>query len=428
MAMILVPVFTFTSATPFPGISALSPVLGTALIIASGGQGRIVSPVLKSKGVVAVGLVSYALYLWHWPIMVFIRSVDVEAPAYVMCAGVVVALILAIASYLWIEKPIRGKRTLATRKGAYQFALLFMVITALMIGVSNKSILKDYRLAVVTKVRTFFYGPERELIASRVEREMEYYQKKLNINYMGTSGADDLAREEEVTCSYDKDNTVERLEQCLLVRAKDKNVLVLGDSIGRDTMHAMKRAFPQVNYIMLHQSACPPSDSVETGCFKRLDEILKRIASNVRIEAVVINFRYRPQDWRNVESSLDVVKSLSPNVFMFGVSPMFSKTNVKYIRSLDAAERVPVFIKGTDLSITQWDYWTLADGARAMAQKHGLAFVNVLDFFCPDKKCRLWVGDKVGEPLMVDQQHLSDQGMTEYSNYLKQQPVLRDVL
>lgn len=113
---------------------------------------------------------------------------------------------------------------------------------------------------------------------------------------------------------------------------------------------------------------------------------------------------------------------------MFGVSPMFARSNVKYIRSLDAADGVPRYIQGKDLSITQWDYWALAKEAQLMASRHGLKFVNVLDFFCPAEQCRLWIGDTIGNPLMVDQQHLSDQGMTEYSRYLQQQPQLKNVL
>jgi peptidoglycan/LPS O-acetylase OafA/YrhL len=70
--LILVPAIAYTSATPFPGLAAIPPCLGAALIIASGELGSsFVGRILSCRPVVFVGLISYSLYLWHWPILVF---------------------------------------------------------------------------------------------------------------------------------------------------------------------------------------------------------------------------------------------------------------------------------------------------------------------------------------------------------------------
>lgn len=56
--------------TPFPGLAALPPCLGTAVIIAAGESGtHSVGRLLSLKPVVFIGLISYSLYLWHWPLM-----------------------------------------------------------------------------------------------------------------------------------------------------------------------------------------------------------------------------------------------------------------------------------------------------------------------------------------------------------------------
>ena len=70
IAAIAVAVTTFTPATPFPGAAALLPCLGAAAIIWAGSGGHHpVGDALSLRPVVLVGLISYSLYLWHWPIL-----------------------------------------------------------------------------------------------------------------------------------------------------------------------------------------------------------------------------------------------------------------------------------------------------------------------------------------------------------------------
>src|SRR5205085_2619114 len=67
--------FLFLSGSlPFPGLKALYPTIGTALIIYSGAQNKtIISKILSTKPFVFTGLISYSLYLWHWTLMVFFK-------------------------------------------------------------------------------------------------------------------------------------------------------------------------------------------------------------------------------------------------------------------------------------------------------------------------------------------------------------------
>lgn len=75
LAMICAAILVFTNETPFPGFSALLPTVGAALVIGSGLSGpTFVKRLLSLRPVVFVGLISYSLYLWHWPVIVFQRS------------------------------------------------------------------------------------------------------------------------------------------------------------------------------------------------------------------------------------------------------------------------------------------------------------------------------------------------------------------
>lgn len=94
----------------FPGVGALPSVLGACLVIAAlhgGGTNRL----LSSRPLVAVGLVSYSLYLWHWPLLAFYRATTIgEGETSVRLLLCALAVLLAIGSYRYIETPFRKLR------------------------------------------------------------------------------------------------------------------------------------------------------------------------------------------------------------------------------------------------------------------------------------------------------------------------------
>lgn len=111
-AMIVASLIWLSPQTPFPGLAALPPCLGAALIIyANSTHMTRVGRVLSLKPMVAIGLVSYSLYLWHWPVIVLSRYVlqrQLEGIDHVVALIVIVAL--ALAAWQFIEKPLRRPR------------------------------------------------------------------------------------------------------------------------------------------------------------------------------------------------------------------------------------------------------------------------------------------------------------------------------
>jgi peptidoglycan/LPS O-acetylase OafA/YrhL len=92
----------------FPGWWALLPTLGTALLIAS--PGAWINRVLARQPLVYIGLISYPLYLWHWPILVYLRIVgDAEPSTGMRLIGLALSAVLAWLTYELLEKRIRGK-------------------------------------------------------------------------------------------------------------------------------------------------------------------------------------------------------------------------------------------------------------------------------------------------------------------------------
>ena len=107
MALIAYSVFSYDEATAFPGLSALLPCVGTALLIYSG-EARYSGWILRQRLVVGVGLISYSLYLIHWPLLVFYRYYKFdELTRFETVALVVVSFVAAALMYRFIENPIR---------------------------------------------------------------------------------------------------------------------------------------------------------------------------------------------------------------------------------------------------------------------------------------------------------------------------------
>jgi len=96
------------ATTAWPGWYALLPVAGTVMLIAAGPDNWISTKLLANKYMVAIGLISYPLYLWHWPLIVFGRILsDRPVRPLVMMGIVALSFPLALATYRWVEKPIR---------------------------------------------------------------------------------------------------------------------------------------------------------------------------------------------------------------------------------------------------------------------------------------------------------------------------------
>lgn len=108
MGLIVGSMLFFDGSIPFPGLSALLPCSGAALLIWSGIQsGAWTCRFLTLKPMVFVGLISYSLYLWHWPLIALVKYSS--AYSGIAVPGVfAVSLALGYLSWRWIERPFRN--------------------------------------------------------------------------------------------------------------------------------------------------------------------------------------------------------------------------------------------------------------------------------------------------------------------------------
>ncbi|MFL5239959.1 MAG: acyltransferase family protein [Rhizomicrobium sp.] len=130
LALIAYSVLYYSHTTPFPGSAALVPCLGTALIIAAG-EGAVLNRVLSLKPVLFVGLISYSLYLWHWPIYVFTRAALFRAPTpFETTLLIGMSFALAVLSWRFVEQPFRSRSFRRPRPVLFRGAGIAMAATA----------------------------------------------------------------------------------------------------------------------------------------------------------------------------------------------------------------------------------------------------------------------------------------------------------
>jgi hypothetical protein len=129
-------VIGFSPETAMPGENALVPCVGAALLIyANGDQNTAAARVLSWRPIVFVGLISYSLYLWHWPVFVFARYQSfAPLPLTMSIAWIALSMGLAVLSWRYIERPFRDRRRFS-RRSVFVFAGLG-VVTSVVIGLS----------------------------------------------------------------------------------------------------------------------------------------------------------------------------------------------------------------------------------------------------------------------------------------------------
>ncbi|HEX8445340.1 MAG TPA: acyltransferase family protein [Sphingomonas sp.] len=117
LAAIGIAVLAYGADTPFPGASALLPCLGAAAIVHATGSGPSgVGRLLATRPLVFVGSISYSLYIWHWPLIVFTRyALQRPLTPIEIAMLLAVTLTVAIAAWKWIEQPWR-QRSVSLRR------------------------------------------------------------------------------------------------------------------------------------------------------------------------------------------------------------------------------------------------------------------------------------------------------------------------
>lgn len=115
LALIVVPTVAYEATTPFPGVAAVPPTLGAALLIWSGSEGA--GRLLSTRPMVSIGLASYSIYLWHMPIFEFAKYLKGSSlePATALALSLA-SVGVGFLSLRFIERPFRGTSQISLQR------------------------------------------------------------------------------------------------------------------------------------------------------------------------------------------------------------------------------------------------------------------------------------------------------------------------
>ena len=137
--LIFYSIFLFDSSTKHPSFLTLIPVVGVSLlIIFLRERSSFIYKLLSSKLFVSIGLISYSLYLWHYPIFAFGRAMNSDPTIFEKILWIILSFVLSTLSYLFIEKKFRDKKLISSK-----LFINSLIVTSLIIIITNLKTIDD---------------------------------------------------------------------------------------------------------------------------------------------------------------------------------------------------------------------------------------------------------------------------------------------
>lgn len=378
LASIVVVVFAYNGTTPFPGAAALPPTLGAALLILVGRTGfTYTSNLLATTPLVAIGLISYSLYLVHWPIAVFTRYYLLTKPDF-LYANFIVAASFALAVFSWrfVERPFRrrGGPQLGPRK-------LLLYGTAGLMGLAALGVV-DVQSGGVQ-----FRPSDHD---SEDGNEPALADLKANVCFL-----------------VDRPYEAWKNDQCMRTTGASQNALLWGDSFAAHYVSGLIKNERNLrdNIIQYTFAGCPPVLSYYSYAIPDCKEFNAHVFDVIqkdRVSSVVLSARWDLLRGRGMDGLRQTVRLLTERhleVYVIGQSPTFA-----FDTTVLADRRAGFQPDGTAA-------WTIDFGRSENEQIKALTgqvhFIDPLQHFCRGSICTYM---KQWAKLYFDYGHFSDVG------------------
>jgi peptidoglycan/LPS O-acetylase OafA/YrhL len=185
-ALIATALFLLDKGRDFPGFWALLPTIGTALIISAGQNAWLNQKLLANRLMVGIGLISYPLYLWHWPLLSFAQILESSSPSReIRVAAVVLAFFLGWITYRFVEMPIRFGRNKSLKVSLLIVGMIFVGLLGYKIhsmdGVPSRESLKS-----ITEISEGSSENLNPILCTQFGLQDNQTEKGLNCSYSST--------------------------------------------------------------------------------------------------------------------------------------------------------------------------------------------------------------------------------------------------
>ncbi|WP_263353188.1 acyltransferase family protein [Acidicapsa acidisoli] len=399
LGLIIFAAMTYTKSTPFPGVAALAPCLGAVFLIGSGSAGKtIVGRALSLRPLVFIGLISYSLYLWHWPVIVF-QSMGLnlsgvtanEQKAFTFA----LSILLAAFSWRFIELPFRRNRGAVAPTTVFKFAALAASVPAaaaclflLMNGMPSR------------------FPVGASAVASYLEDPAEE------------------ARNRTGSCLLTESYTYQNFDRaaCLTESKTLPNYLILGDSHAAHLWYGLSHVVSNANFLQATASGCKPTIAQEVRqnpqCVKLIEFALREYLPKSHVKAVILGGHWTVNDLDHLSSTIQYIRGL-------GITPIVVGPVVEYDAPLPRL--LAISIGNSDLGLPQrHKLLSVRDLDRTMnaltRNQWHVGYFSYFDALCTNGQCREYVSS--GVPMQKDTTHLTGPG----SIWIAEQIVAKQLL
>ena len=391
LVLIISSLFLFEDSDGHPNVKSLYPIMGVALVIYFSSAEVLITKLLSNKLIVGVGLISYSLYLWHYPIFAFSRISYFTKDIFDYGVVGLVIFILSILTYLFIEKPFKSKKKINSK---YFLLLFFSVLIFLTI----------FSLTVI-KNKGFEYRYPQD---SKFSLDNQKYSEQVRLKKYELGSPNFMS--------------------------KDKvKILIFGNSHGRDffNMFALNEGlFSDYEFSMMDgQVHCLRFLDEKKLCEKKLSK--KMLSIFHQSDVFLISTRYSKEDVKELNKVIQILKTNKKKIIITSDYPQFYFVNSRnlvdefYYRN----NRLPT--KEEKLLIEKNKFESRENAnidnqiLKKISKKNNIEFLDKNDYVCNNIELRCYSLTDGNEKINLDSSHTTLAGAKYFgkkiadSNWLK---------
>ena len=363
---------------------------GAALVIASSERGTSwAGRLLSLPPLVFVGLISYSLYLWHWPLIVFQRTDALLLPQSseaTKLAVIAASIGIAFLSWKFVELPFRAMARDTSKPAVFSTASAAMA-----------SAFAGCIMILLSDGAPFRFSDRVVAIGS----------------YLGYDASSAFRTGK---CFLATNRQQIDVETCMAMDKRRPNYLLIGDSHAAHLWFGLSSAMPEVNVMQATASMCRPAipavSALDTrACPKLMEFVFNDFLVNNRIDRVLLAASWKDEDVPALMEVVDALKARGIDVVVLG--PI-----VEYDRALPRL-LVDQIRRGAGFAANERRTPGIRERDREMSRvvtAQGATYLSIHDAICRDDRCDEFVAGDI--PMQFDTGHLTEQGSVELGRRL----------
>ena len=392
-ACIIIGFIVIKPGRSFPGWPALLPVIGTVCLIFAGPQTWLNRKILSHPAMVGIGLISYPLYLWHWPLLSF-THIDSEDPVSTTTRATLVALsvVFAAATYFLAERPLRFRIS--------QWKAVTSLITTMIFVAGTAGLY-------------FFSANSNQKNADAIGLEKISELRNLENQY-GPAPCFKFTQEETYQIFIER--------KCLVRKWPEaRTVLLIGDSHSASLSHGLRPYFESrhINLLQISTGFCEPTSRNEADktCVD-INELGERTVREIHPDLVIINSHwiaasspsYFPgggEFTEHLKIKLQRLRNLgAKNIVIVGQIPTWTPSLPAYLMKKYVDRELPI----PERAAPDAQSLIMDDLMGSITYPSGVKYISLKNILCEKGKCLVRVGPDATDLIIWDYGHLTPKG------------------